>query len=96
MSASSTRPDSYTTRLRNYCTQTNLEQPQWQDYSDPRGIRTAWSSSVIVNGREFRATLWRDYRYLDQSREEAAEVAYKFLTGASSQSSQYSHPYSRG
>ncbi|KAF2730589.1 hypothetical protein EJ04DRAFT_515169 [Polyplosphaeria fusca] len=91
-----TRPDSYTQRLRNWCTQNSIEQPQWQDYSDPRGIRTAWSSSVIVSGREYRATLWRDYRYLDQSREEAAEVAYRAITGGSS-SSQYSYPgYSKG
>ncbi|KAF2133987.1 hypothetical protein P153DRAFT_281224 [Dothidotthia symphoricarpi CBS 119687] len=45
-------------------------------------IRTAWSSSVFVHGREYRAHLWRDYRFLEQSREEAAEVAWKAITGA--------------
>ncbi|KAF2113083.1 hypothetical protein BDV96DRAFT_150938 [Lophiotrema nucula] len=90
-----TRPDSYTQRLRNYCSQNSLEQPQWQDYSDPRGIRTAWSSSVIVQGREYRAIMWRDYRFLDQSREDAAEVAYKTITGPTQGSSQQ-YQYSRG
>ncbi|KAI4618427.1 hypothetical protein J4E80_005025 [Alternaria sp. BMP 0032] len=65
-----------------YCATNQIAQPQFQDYSDPRGIRTAWSSSVFVHGREYRAHLWRDYRYLEQSREEAAEVAWKALNSA--------------
>jgi hypothetical protein len=51
---------------------------------------------VIVQGREYRAHLWRDYRYLDQSREEAAEIAFKTLTGVSSNGTQqynYGHGY---
>ncbi|KAF2267493.1 hypothetical protein CC78DRAFT_80506 [Lojkania enalia] len=107
-----TQPNTWTQRLRNWCTANQVEQPQWQDYSDPRGrfsyrprasvpnmrhrsgIRTAWSSSVFVQGQEYRATLWRDYRYLEQSREEAAEVAYKSLTGTGQAPSQY--PYAHG
>ncbi|KAF2031780.1 hypothetical protein EK21DRAFT_62464 [Setomelanomma holmii] len=54
-------------------------------------IRTAWSSSVFVHGREYRAHLWRDYRYLEQSREEAAEVAWKALTGGSTSPQPVSH-----
>ncbi|OAL49193.1 hypothetical protein IQ07DRAFT_72749 [Pyrenochaeta sp. DS3sAY3a] len=73
-------PDSYISKLQHYCATHQIAQPQFQDYSDPRGIRTAWSSSVFVHGREYRAHLWRDYRYLEQSREEAAEVAWKTLT----------------
>jgi len=73
--------DSYVQKLQHYCATHQIAQPQFQDYSDPRGIRTAWSSSVFVHGREYRASLWRDYRYLEQSREEAAEVAWKALTG---------------
>lgn len=58
-------------------------------------MRTAWSSSVIVQGREYRAHLWRDYRFLEQSREEAAEIAWKTLNGIPlSSASQYS--YGRG
>lgn len=73
--------ETYVEKLHNYCTTNQIAQPQFQDYSDPRGIRTAWSSGVIVQGREFRAQLWRDYRYLAQSREEAAEIAWKTLNG---------------
>lgn len=74
--------ETYLQKLQHYCATQQIAQPQFQDYSDPRGIRTAWSSSVFVHGREYRAHLWRDYRYLEQSREEAAEVAWKSLTGA--------------
>ncbi|KAF2647418.1 hypothetical protein K491DRAFT_614626 [Lophiostoma macrostomum CBS 122681] len=75
-----------------WCSANSIDQPQWQDYSDPRGVRTAWSSGVVVQGREYRATLWRDYRFLDHSREEAAEIAYKALVGVPSSSA----PYARG
>ncbi|KAF2831958.1 hypothetical protein CC86DRAFT_442376 [Ophiobolus disseminans] len=75
--------ESYVQKLQHYCATQQIAQPQFQDYSDPRGIRTAWSSSVFVHGREYRAHLWRDYRFLEQSREEAAEVAWRALTGAS-------------
>lgn len=87
-----TQSETYIQKLQNYCSANQIAQPQFQDYSDSRGIRTAWSSGVIVQGREYRANLWRDYRYLDQSREEAAEIAWKTLTGASAASAQqYSH-----
>lgn len=90
-----TQSETYIQKLQNYCSANQIAQPQFQDYSDPRGIRTAWSSGVIVQGREYRATLWRDYRYLDQSREEAAEVAWRTLTGiATSSAPQYN--YGRG
>ncbi|KAF2707186.1 hypothetical protein K504DRAFT_470403 [Pleomassaria siparia CBS 279.74] len=91
------RSETYVQRLQNYCASNAIEQPQWQDYSDPRGIRTAWSSAVFVQGREYRAQLWRDYRYLDQSREEAAEVAYRALVGAPTTTVQpaASYTYSR-
>ncbi|KAF2683312.1 hypothetical protein K458DRAFT_340276 [Lentithecium fluviatile CBS 122367] len=89
------RQETYVQKLQNYCSTNQIAQPQFQDYSDPRGIRTAWSSGVIVQGREYRAHLWRDYRYLDQSREEAAEIAYKTLTGASAAGTQQ-YSYGRG
>lgn len=88
-----TRPESYIQKLQHYCASNQIAQPQFQDYSDPRGIRTAWSSSVFVRGQEYRAHLWRDYRYLEQSREEAAEVAWKALNGipASNGGGQYAY-----
>ena len=59
------------------------------------GIRTAWSSSVFVHGREYRAALWRDYRYLEQSREEAAEVAWKALQSAAATTNANQTQYNR-
>lgn len=90
--------ESYVQKLQHYCATNQIAQPQFQDYSDPRGIRTAWSSSVFVHGREYRAHLWRDYRYLEQSREEAAEVAWKALnaTPTSNVTSQPGYNYNRG
>ncbi|CAA9962202.1 hypothetical protein CFE70_005608 [Pyrenophora teres f. teres 0-1] len=79
--------------VTDYCATNQIAQPQFQDYSDPRGIRTAWSSSVLVQGREFRAPLWRDYRYLEQSREDAAEVAWKALSAASTTNPVYNRTY---
>ncbi|XP_014552277.1 hypothetical protein COCVIDRAFT_41525 [Bipolaris victoriae FI3] len=83
--------------VADYCATNQIAQPQFQDYSDPRGIRTAWSSSVFVHGREYRAALWRDYRYLEQSREEAAEVAWKALQSAAATTNanqtQYNRPF---
>ncbi|OSS53985.1 hypothetical protein B5807_01438 [Epicoccum nigrum] len=88
--------ESYVQKLQHYCATNQIAQPQFQDYSDPRGVRTAWSSSVFVNGREYRAHLWRDYRYLEQSREEAAEAAWKAISASSSPTSQTQYPYARG
>lgn len=90
--------ESYVQKLQHYCATNQIAQPQFQDYSDPRGIRTAWLSSVFVHGHEYRAHLWRDYRYLEQSREEAAEVAWKALNAvpAANGTSQGQYNYSRG
>ncbi|ORY00968.1 hypothetical protein BCR34DRAFT_494239 [Clohesyomyces aquaticus] len=81
------------TRSPDFCTENSIEQPQWQDFSDPRGKRTAWCSSVWVQGREFRAMLWRDVRYIDQCREEAAKLALDALN-TSTAYYPYGRPYS--
>ncbi|KAF2794613.1 hypothetical protein K505DRAFT_24565 [Melanomma pulvis-pyrius CBS 109.77] len=96
--ATSKEQSSFVVKLQQYCASNAIEPPQFQDYSDPRGIRTAWSSAVWVQGRKFEASLWRDYRFLNQSREDAAELAYRTLVGdpptTAQATSQYSH--SRG
>ncbi|KAF5850323.1 hypothetical protein GGP41_002609 [Bipolaris sorokiniana] len=83
--------ESYVQKLQHYCATNQIAQPQFQDYSDPR----AWSSSVFVHGREYRAALWRDYRYLEQSREEAAEVAWKALQSAAATTNANQTQYNR-
>ncbi|KAF2749965.1 hypothetical protein M011DRAFT_475285 [Sporormia fimetaria CBS 119925] len=71
-------PDSWSQKLMHYCRMNDIEF-RWQDYSDPRGIRTAWTSSVFVRGEEYRCKLYREYEFIGQCREEAAELAYKEL-----------------
>ncbi|KAF2474917.1 uncharacterized protein BDR25DRAFT_311315 [Lindgomyces ingoldianus] len=99
----SSRPSSasYTQQLRDFCTENSIEQPQWQDFSDPRvplifgpGKRTAWSSSVWVQGREYRAVLWRDVRYIEHCREEAAKLALDALSASATTYYAYGRAYS--
>ncbi|KNG49011.1 cellulose binding protein [Stemphylium lycopersici] len=88
-------PQSYVQKLQHYCATNQIAQPQFQDYSDPRGIRTAWLSGVFINGREYRAALWRDYRFLEQSREEAAEVAWKAISSGAATNAAAQGGYTR-
>jgi hypothetical protein len=49
-------------------------------FSDRRGGRTAWSSKVVVDGQCHAARYWYDGRYLNNAKEDVAEVAYLWLT----------------
>ncbi|KAF2704278.1 hypothetical protein K504DRAFT_390681, partial [Pleomassaria siparia CBS 279.74] len=64
-----------------HCTVRRLGDPSWQDVSDRRGGRTAWSSIVAVNGNHYSARFWYDGNYVEQAREDAAEIALRQLTG---------------
>ncbi|KAK2739287.1 hypothetical protein FQN57_006622 [Myotisia sp. PD_48] len=44
------------------------------------GSRTAWSSVVTINGKEYSARYFYDGDYLYNAYEDASEVAYKKLT----------------
>ncbi|KAF2203818.1 hypothetical protein GQ43DRAFT_469616 [Delitschia confertaspora ATCC 74209] len=68
-------------RLKDHCTTARLEQPTWQDVSDRRGGRTAWSSIAVVQGRAYSARFWYDGAYVEQAREDAAEIAYLAICG---------------
>ncbi|KAJ5632301.1 hypothetical protein N7490_008640 [Penicillium lividum] len=43
------------------------------------GGRTAWSSTVTVQGRNVAARYWYDGQYINNAKEDAAEVALKQL-----------------
>ncbi|EYE91436.1 uncharacterized protein EURHEDRAFT_381109 [Aspergillus ruber CBS 135680] len=43
------------------------------------GGRTAWSSTVKIQGQTFAARYWYDGPYLNNAREDAAEVVIKML-----------------
>jgi hypothetical protein len=47
------------------------------------GGRTAWSSTVTVQGQNISARYWYDGQYVHNAKEDAAEVALTFLNGKS-------------
>ncbi|CAI7620269.1 unnamed protein product [Penicillium pancosmium] len=51
--------------------------PSWQDQLS--GGRTAWSSTVSINTQNFSARYWYDGQYINNAKEDAAEVALKLL-----------------
>ncbi|KAF2797342.1 hypothetical protein K505DRAFT_358539 [Melanomma pulvis-pyrius CBS 109.77] len=73
--------ENWVQRLRDHCAVQRLGNPAWQDVSDRRGGRTAWSSVVIVNGNQYLARYWYDGDFLESARKDAAEVALNALTG---------------
>ena len=40
------------------------------------GGRTAWSTIAMINDQQYPARFWYDGAYIEQAREDAAEVAY--------------------
>ncbi|KAJ5090515.1 hypothetical protein N7532_009199 [Penicillium argentinense] len=51
--------------------------PSWQDQL--QGGRTAWSSTVTVQGQNIAARYWYDGQYINNAKEDAAEVALKLF-----------------
>jgi len=70
-------------RLEEYCREAQIQPPVFQMYSDRRGGRTAWSSKVTIDGHSLSARYWYDGRYLNNAKEDVAEVAYNWLMGGS-------------
>ncbi|KAG2025303.1 hypothetical protein GB937_003066 [Aspergillus fischeri] len=63
-----------------HCKTAGLRTPMYTLFSDRRGGRTAWSSSVEVQGRSFFARYWYDGNFTINAKHDAAEVALTFLT----------------
>ncbi|KAL2162213.1 hypothetical protein VTH06DRAFT_7126 [Thermothelomyces fergusii] len=74
---------SWTELLEDLCRKNNIAEPQYDFYSDRRGGRTAWSSTVYVFGEMYSARFWYDGQYLQNACEDAAEVALKSQHAAS-------------
>ncbi|GLI73052.1 hypothetical protein PoHVEF18_001260 [Penicillium ochrochloron] len=51
--------------------------PSWQEQL--QGGRTAWSSNVTIQGEMISARYWYDGQYINNAKEDAAEVAVKKL-----------------
>jgi len=52
------------------------------------GGRTAWSTIAVVNNVQYPARFWYDGAFMEQAREDAAEIALRKLTGCIDQNSQ--------
>ncbi|OAQ99056.1 hypothetical protein LLEC1_02874 [Akanthomyces lecanii] len=77
-------------KLEEACRAAQLVPPKFQIVSDRRataiGGRTAWSSTVEVQGHHVNARFWYDGRNLNNAKEDAAECAVNWLTSNSSNS----------
>ncbi|EEA24550.1 hypothetical protein TMatcc_007653 [Talaromyces marneffei ATCC 18224] len=65
--------------LGDHCSKNGLAAPEFHIVSDRRGGRTAWSATVNVGGGSFAARYWYDGQYLNNAKEDAAEVAIRKL-----------------
>ncbi|KFY17407.1 hypothetical protein V492_00704 [Pseudogymnoascus sp. VKM F-4246] len=87
MSYSSPSPSSATStwqdKLQERCRTAQINPPVFSIVSDRRGGRTAWSSTVTVSGQSIAARYWYDGQYLNNAKEDAAEVALKALGNSS-------------
>ncbi|KAG9202003.1 hypothetical protein G6514_005199 [Epicoccum nigrum] len=72
---------SWNDRLKEHCQVKNLGEVMYQDVSDRRGGRTAWSTIAVVNGMHYPARFWYDGARIEQAKEDAAEIALRQLTG---------------
>ncbi|WEW59368.1 hypothetical protein PRK78_004839 [Emydomyces testavorans] len=74
-----TRP-TWQEKLQDHCKLAHLPAPVFNLVSDRRGGRTAWSSTVTIQGTNFSARYFYDGQYIHNAREDAAEVAYTALS----------------
>ncbi|KAF4308799.1 double-stranded RNA-binding-like [Botryosphaeria dothidea] len=79
------RPSSWQEKLQDYCRAISYPPPVYKEFSDRRGGRTAWSSSVHIGNISVPARFWYDGQYVDKAKEDAAEVALQRLCGGSPQ-----------
>lgn len=67
-------------RLTDHCRNFQLSPPIFSIVSDRRGGRTAWSSTVTISGHHvIQARYWYDGQYVNNAKEDAAEVALQQL-----------------
>ncbi|TLD30312.1 hypothetical protein PspLS_02587 [Pyricularia sp. CBS 133598] len=86
MPSSSSKKSSATwqSKLEDACREFQISAPKYQLVSDRRGGRTAWSSQVTIYNQTHAARFWYDGKNLHNAREDAAEVAWNWLTTPSS------------
>ncbi|KAH0611907.1 uncharacterized protein H6S33_009959 [Morchella sextelata] len=72
-------PSPWQNKLNEHCRIYRIKTPVWTVMSDKRGGRTAWSSSVAIDTKIFPARYWYDGQYLNNAKEDAAEVALQWV-----------------
>ncbi|KAG0644421.1 hypothetical protein HOY80DRAFT_43640 [Tuber brumale] len=66
--------------LATFCKQLGIGEPSYQEFSDPRGGRTAWTVVATLQPQfSERARFYYDVAFINNAREDAAEVSVKFL-----------------
>ncbi|KAI4086587.1 MAG: hypothetical protein LQ339_009023 [Xanthoria mediterranea] len=73
------RSSTWQDRLQDHCRTFHLPNPIFSIVSDRRGGRTAWSSTVTISNQVIRARFWYDGQYVNNAKEDAAEVALQSL-----------------
>jgi len=73
------------------CRAKRIPTPIFNIVSDRRGGRTAWSATVTVQGQNLAARYWYDGQFLNNAKEDAAEVACTKLRNPSITAGQTSH-----
>jgi len=66
-------------KLEEKCREVQVHPPVFQIMSDRRGGRTAWSSTVTVSCQRYTARFWYDGQFVNNAKEDAAEVALQHL-----------------
>ncbi|KAH8150205.1 uncharacterized protein LAJ45_05891 [Morchella importuna] len=66
-------------KLKEHCRVYRMKAPVWGTMSDKRGGRTAWSSNVTIGAEIFSARYWYDGQYVNNAKEDAAEVALQWM-----------------
>lgn len=73
--------ESWRQRLQDHCSVRGLGEPTFQELSDRRGGRTAWSVVCYVGQTPFPARFWYDAQYAEQAKDDASELALRTFTG---------------
>jgi hypothetical protein len=83
-------PTRWQEQLQDHCRKAQMQPPVFNIVSDrrdlppkiispltlcPPGGRTAWSSTVTIQGQNIAARYWYDGQYINNAKEDAAEVA---------------------
>jgi len=74
-SQSNGRAQTHQEKLIEYCRSKGIQAPTFNIVSDRRGGRTAWSATVTIQGNNVAARYWYDGQFINNAKEDAAEVA---------------------